>query len=105
MALDTIFAALAEEIGNEHKALRMLINGNVVDLDALTTTAKANLVEALNEVRELAIANDATIDDETVSTDSTYSSAKIVATIDEAITAVIGNPTVDLVAIYRAALA
>lgn len=45
---------LATRIATECKALRTLINGNVADLTALTTTAKTNLVAALNEVRALA---------------------------------------------------
>ncbi len=45
---------LAARMGGEAKALRTLINGNVPDLSALATTAKNNLVAAINEVRTLA---------------------------------------------------
>lgn len=42
---------LATRIATECKALRTLINGNASDLSALNTTAKTNLVAAINEVR------------------------------------------------------
>jgi hypothetical protein len=37
--------------GNQLKALRTLINGNAADLSALSTTAKGNLVLAINEIQ------------------------------------------------------
>lgn len=40
----------ATRLSTEFKALRTLINGNQVDLSSLNTTAKNNLVAALNEV-------------------------------------------------------
>lgn len=52
--LETRLRDLATAIGTNAKAIRTLINGNVADLAALTTTAKANLVAAINEVRALA---------------------------------------------------
>lgn len=50
MSLATNLTDLATRISTEVKALRTLINGNQVDLSALTTTAKNNLVAAINEV-------------------------------------------------------
>lgn len=50
MSLSTNVSDLATRIGTEAKALRTLINGNAADLSALTTTAKTNLVAAINEV-------------------------------------------------------
>ncbi len=41
---------LATRMGTEAKSLRTLINGNVAGLTALTTTAKGNLVLAINEL-------------------------------------------------------
>jgi hypothetical protein len=41
---------LATRIATETKSLRTLINGNGADLSSLTTTAKANLVAAVNEL-------------------------------------------------------
>lgn len=52
--LETRLRDLATAVGTQVKALRTLINGNVADLSALTTTAKNNLVAAINEVRALA---------------------------------------------------
>lgn len=53
-SLETRLRDLATGIGTALKATRTLVNGNVADLTALTTTAKTNLVAALNEVRALA---------------------------------------------------
>lgn len=52
--LETRLRDLATGIGTKVKATMTLINGNVADLSALTTTTKTNLVAALNEVRALA---------------------------------------------------
>ena len=52
--LETRLRDLATGIGTKVKAVMTLINGNVADLSALTTTTKTNLVAALNEVRALA---------------------------------------------------
>lgn len=41
---------LATRIATECKSLRTLLNGNAADLSALTTTAKTNLVAAVNEL-------------------------------------------------------
>lgn len=103
--LEQVLQDLATVIGETDRNLLTLINGNVPDLDALTTTAKGNLVDALNEVRTLVLAGNDIIDDVTPSATSTFSSEKIVASIDTAIESVVGTPTVDLVAVYRAALA
>jgi len=45
---------LAAAIGGKIKEVKTLVNGNLADLSALTTTAKTNLVAATNEVRALA---------------------------------------------------
>ena len=55
MTLQQRLADLATRIATECKALRTLINGNAADLAALATTAKGNLVAAINEVRQLAV--------------------------------------------------
>lgn len=69
-------------VATEAKALRTLINNNAADLTALTTTAKTNLVAALNELQSeidaLTAASGAQINDaSTTSTTETYSVAKI----------------------------
>ena len=51
MSLSTNVSNLATRIATEVKALRTLINGNVADLSSLDTTAKANLVLAINEIK------------------------------------------------------
>jgi hypothetical protein len=50
MSLATNLQSLATRIATEVKSLRVLINNNVADLTALTTTVKTNLVSAINEV-------------------------------------------------------
>lgn len=50
MSLETNLVNFATRVATETKALRTLINGNAADLTALTTTAKGNLVAAINEV-------------------------------------------------------
>lgn len=54
MSLATNLQDLATRVASECKTLRTLINGNASDLAALNTTAKANLVAALNEVLAVA---------------------------------------------------
>lgn len=69
---------LAVRVGTEAKALRTLINGNAADLSALNTTAKGNLVLAVNElVAEIAALDGASIDDLVTALDKTWSSTKI----------------------------
>lgn len=80
---------LATRIATECKALRTLVNGNAADLSSLTTTAKTNLVAALNEVRALAVAaqssGGATINDAATNTTNVWSSQKTQDTITNAI--------------------
>jgi hypothetical protein len=72
---------LALRISTEVKALRTLINGNAADLSALTTTAKTNLVAALNEVKAAADAaaasGGAAIDDAATNSTEAWSSQKV----------------------------
>ena len=80
MSLSSNISDLATRIATEIKALRTLINGNAADLSALTTTAKGNLVLAVNEVKNIAdtaAGGGVSIDDVTPSTTTTYSSSKI----------------------------
>ena len=76
MSLSSNVGALATRIGQEFKALRTLINGNAADLSALTTTAKGNLVAAINEVKA-SVAAASSINDSATTTMSTWSSSKI----------------------------
>lgn len=50
MSLTTNLSDAFTRVATESKALRTLINGNAVDNAALTTTAKGNLVAAINEL-------------------------------------------------------
>lgn len=78
---------LATRISTEFKAIRTLTNGNAADLSALTTTAKSNLVAALNELKAQinAIGTPATINDAATNTTQTWSSTKISSDITAAI--------------------
>lgn len=50
MSLTTNLTDAFTRVATENKSLRTLMNGNAADLAALTTTAKANLVAAINEL-------------------------------------------------------
>lgn len=54
MSLTTNLVSAFTRVATEAKALRTLINGNAADLSGLNTTAKSNLVEAINEVKSAA---------------------------------------------------
>jgi hypothetical protein len=80
--LQTRLQDLATRIATECKSIRALLNGNAADNSALITTAKGNLVLAINEVKAqanaLATSQGAVIDDSvTSSTSKTYSIDKI----------------------------
>jgi hypothetical protein len=51
MSLSSNVTNLATRVATEAKALRTLINGNLANLDSLTTTDKTNLVAAINEIK------------------------------------------------------
>lgn len=76
MSLATNISDLATRVATEAKTLRTLINGNAADLTALTTTAKSNLVAAINELQS-EVAASSGINDATTTTSSTWSSSKI----------------------------
>lgn len=80
MSLATNVTDLATRVATEAKALRTLLNGNAANNSALTTTAKSNLVAAINELHaevQAAAGGAAGINDSAPSTTSTYSSTKI----------------------------
>ncbi|MFN3930854.1 MAG: hypothetical protein ACK4JY_03810 [Brevundimonas sp.] len=84
---------LATRVATETKSIRTLLNGNAASNVALITTAKGNLVAAINELKTevdaLAASAGATINDaSTVSTTQTYSITKILAEIADARAAV-----------------
>jgi hypothetical protein len=90
MSLSTQLQELALRAATEHKAQRTLINGNAADLSALSTTAKNNLVGAINEVFA-AVAGASGIDDATVSPATSWSSTKTQAELQAAIDALVGD--------------
>lgn len=86
--LETRLRDLATRVGTECKALRTLLNGNAVDLSALTTTAKSNLVAAINELKAAVTAAGASeINDAATNTTNTWSSSKISGQITAALNA------------------
>lgn len=87
--LETRLRDLATRVGTECKALRTLLNNNGADLSALTTTAKANLVAAINELQaEVEAAGSAPeVNDALTNTTNTWSSQKISDQITTAINA------------------
>lgn len=91
MSLSTNVTNLATRVATEIKAVRTLVNGNASDLSALDTTAKTNLVAAINELNT-EIENidlSALIDDSSTATTTTWSSTKIGTAIDAAVTALV----------------
>lgn len=81
MSLESHIDDLATSVATELKKTRVLVNNNAEDLNDLDTTAKSNLVAAINEVKltaDSAAGGGVAIDDDNVSTTTTYSSDKIV---------------------------
>lgn len=88
MSLATNVANLATRVATEAKSLRTLINGNALDNSALVTTAKTNLVAAINEVAS-SVASASGIDDATTSASTAWSSSKTDTEIQAKVAAVI----------------
>lgn len=82
MSLETRLIALAQAVGADVKS----INSRIGDLTALSTTAKSNLVAALNEVFAALGEAGAHIDDQagTGDTTVTWSADKLVSALDQA---------------------
>lgn len=91
MSLSTNVSNLATRVATEIKAVRTLVNGNAADLSSLTTTAKSNLVAAINELDAAIGAVDLTdlINDTATATTTTWSSDKISGAIDAAVAALV----------------
>ena len=86
MTLEARVVALAQAIGTDVKTLTTAVGS----LSGLTTTAKNNLVAAINELAQ-AVANSSEIDDGTTSASSTWSSSKINAEISGALSDLVGG--------------
>jgi len=79
MSFETNVTNLATRVATECKSIRTLLNGNAADLSALTTSAKSNLVAAINELNAAiaaAAAGSGAISDNPTSTSTTWSSQK-----------------------------
>lgn len=88
--LQTNLTNLATRIGTELKAHRTLINGNAADLSSLTTTAKSNLVAAINEL-QAAVASATQINDASTGTSATWSASKIVEELGDLKSEILGG--------------
>ena len=86
MTLEVRVVALAQAIGTDVKALTTAVGS----LSGLTTTAKNNLVAAINEIAQAA-ANATGIDDGVTSGAATWSSSKISSEISGAISDLVGG--------------
>lgn len=77
---------LATRMATECKSLRTLVNANGADLSALTTTQKASLVAAINELKTAldALGTPITISDSSSSTTQVWSSSKVASEITAA---------------------
>lgn len=77
---------LATRMATECKSLRTLLNANGADLSALTTTQKASLVAAINELKTAldALGTPITISDSASSTTQVWSSSKVASEITAA---------------------
>ena len=89
---------LATRMATECKSLRTLLNANGADLSALTTTQKASLVAAINELKTAldAIGTPITISDSTSSTTQVWSSSKVASEITAAKNALTNGATAAL---------
>lgn len=95
MSLATNVQTLATAIGTDVKSVRTMLNGNLTDLSTLSTTTKASLLAAINEVKaqadSLAGAGTVAINDTTASTTSVYSSTKTNTAISAAVAALVAS--------------
>lgn len=89
MALASNLQDLATRIGTEFKTVRTELANTAGTLSSLNTTAKSNLVAAINELAGAIGGSGATIDDENVSTLTVYSSEKTVEEIEAAVSALV----------------
>lgn len=99
MSLNTKISDLALDISTSIKSLRVLINQNQPSLSALNTTAKTNLVSAINELKAsidgvAASAGAAINDASNSSTTQTWSIDNITLKIGDAVSALVdSSPT------------
>lgn len=88
MSLASEVQNLATRVATECKSIRTLVNGNAADLSALNTTAKSNLVAAVNELQA---ALGASINDSATGASTTWSSTKISAELTGAVNGILNG--------------
>ena len=98
---------LATRMATECKSLRTLVNANGADLSALTTTQKASLVAAINELKTAldALGAPITISDSTSSTTQVWSSSKVASEITAAKNALTNGAAAAMDTLYELAAA
>lgn len=107
MSLAINLVDFATSVATNSKQLKTLINGNAADLAGLSTTAKTNLVAAINEVSAAVAGAGASINDVGTSTLSVWSSSKTDGAINAATAALVATApgTLDTLNELAAALA
>lgn len=91
MTLQTNLSNAFTRVATEAKALRTIINGNQPGLAALNTTVKTDLVAAINEVLTLIGGAGASINDETTTTATVWSSSKTNTAINSAVSGLVDS--------------
>lgn len=107
MSLSVNVTNLATRVATESKSLRTMINGNTLDLSALTTVTKVSLLAAVNEIAGAVAGAGASINDAGTSTSSVWSSSKTSSSISAAAAALVASSpaTLDTLNELAAALA
>lgn len=87
MSLVTQISTLATRVGTEFKSVRSSIG----TLANLTTSAKSDLVSAVNEVKAATASAGAAINDTTASTSTVYSSSKTNSAVSAAVASLVNS--------------
>lgn len=112
MNLVTSFQNFATRVGQEFKSVRTLLNNNAPDLKDLGTTAKGSIVAAINELHQADITLRDTLltaiatkaDADSVHSQLVAQNELALSEIATAINTQLGDPNVDLIASFDAAL-
>jgi hypothetical protein len=112
MNLVASFQNFATRVGQEFKSVRTLLNNNAPDLTALSTTAKTSILAAINELAQantdlrglLTSGLQGKADTAFVTESLAAQNAQVATEINTALSTQLGDPNVDLVAVFNAAL-
>jgi len=100
MTLQTRLQDLATRVATECKSIRTITNGNAADLSGLTTTAKSNLVAAINELKiavdAAAFSGGVVINDASTNTTEAWSGSKINSELSAGLAALVGGSSAAL---------